>query len=660
MKRAAQIRITATDAGESGSGYVVSNLAAATSFLADQQTVDFVEAIDQHGDPSVAAQMLGLDQFHAEQLLNQLVAAGVLVELGTTAQPAKPKKPVETRLIFFRLDLLDIGPMVRALLPLLRLPFSTLGFILWAGLIFLAAAALTREPMAFANAAHSLTQLSWEGAAILAVVFTLLKVVHELGHATALWLNCKAEGVEVRTIRAGISFFALFPFPFTDATAAWQLRSRYRRAGIAMAGIYLESWLAAIAAIIWGQIKPGETQTILFQVLVVSGVSTVMFNLNPLVRLDGYYVFSDLAGRPNLATRAAGAARSLGGWLLGGTSRPVSGFHLGYWILSYAYRWVIFAGIFWIFFNIDPRLALPVAVIALISLIGRPVFVTAKHAWSDRIAWLRLSASIATLIGVVSAFSVPVPDRVLVHGALIRFEAESVRARHDVRIASLAASQKDTGTDAVVRMESPTLKTDLAALITNQKQIEGTMRAGRTRSPAEVALLKSDLARVNREIERTQEALAALITVLPAGHVWEPAIPLAENIWVSAHENRTLGRILRPVSPHVSATVGQANADLAETLPIGTWVPTRSRGNLECVTEVQIQRFGTKSTLNDAGLEVRAGLKPADPCLENARAGEEVILYLARPDASIAQQIYRAVRKLAQSRLPVGSQEGSK
>lgn len=659
MKKAAQIRITATDAGADGAGYVVSNLASATSFLVDQRTVDFIDAVDRSGDPAHAMQMVGLDKAQAEQLLTQLMAAGVLVEAGATAQPAKPKKPFETRLIFFRLDLLDIGPMVRWLSPMLRIPFSTLGFAIWIGLILMAIATLTREPKGLMIAARSLTQLSWEGAAVLAVVFTLLKIVHEFGHATALWLNSRAEGVEVRTIRAGISFFAFFPFPFTDATAAWQLRSKYRRAGIALAGIYLESWIAAIAAIVWGQIKPGETQTILFQVLVVSGASTLLFNLNPLVRLDGYYIFSDLAGRPNLATRATGAARALGSWMMGGAARPVSGYHLGYWVLSYAYRWVIFAGIFWIAFTIDPRLAIPVALIALVSLAVRPIVITLKQAWSSGIAWFRLGLSAAAVVGIVVAFSVPVPDRVLAKATLVRFEAEPVRARHDVRIASLATLDEAAAGRAVVRMESPSLITDLAALVANHEQLEGAMRAGRTRSAAELDLLTNDLARLDAEIARMRDAADALIVTLPEGSIWEPSYPLMEGVWISAHRNQMLGRILRPVDPHLIVTMDQANADLADVLPAGILVPARARHRIDCITNARVHRIGVTRAQSEPGLEIRADLLKDDPCLQDAPAGSEVVLYLARPDSSIAHQLYRAARRLAQNRLPVGNQEGS-
>lgn len=660
MRRAVHSRITTTDVGEEGPRYVVSNTASATSFLADQQTVDFIEAVDRLGDPGLAAQALRLDKTMAEQLLAQLVASGVLVEPGVSVEPPKQKKPAETRLMFFRIELLDIGPMVRAFSPVLRLPFTRLGFVVWFCLLLLAVSALTRDPQGISAAIRSLTTLSWEGAAVLAVIFTLLKIVHEFGHATALWLAGRAEGINIRTIRAGVAFFALFPFPFTDATAAWQLHSRYRRAGIAMAGIYLESWIAAIAAIVWGQVTPGETQTILFQMLIVSGVSTLLFNLNPLVRLDGYYVFSDLAGRPNLATRATGAARALGVWMMGGPAKPVSGFHLGYWTLSYAYRWVIFAGIFWITYTIEPLASVPVLGIALISLVLRPLVMTAKAAWSSGIAWWRLGLSTAAAAVLVVAMTVPVPDTLHVHGMLVRFEAEPVRAQQDVQIAALVPERAARSGDVVVHMVSPALDIQLASLNNSREKIEAALRSSRLGQAAQMDALTIDLERLEQEIATARDAVADLSVELQDGQIWEPAVPVAAGTWVAAHQNRMLGQVTREVSPYVRVDLDLRHADFSERLKPGMTIAARGRNDIHCVTELTMDQMPTMGDLASEGLVLRAELPANDPCLADAPAGSEIILRLTRPDAAIAYQLYMAAQRLAQNRLPIDQLEGSK
>ena len=97
---------------------------------------------------------------------------------------------------------------------------------------------------------------------------------------------------------------ALMPVPYVDASSSAAFRSKWQRAVVGGAGIMVEVALAALAMITWTLVEPGVVQAVAFNVMLICGISTVLFNGNPLLRFDGYYVLADLVEIPNLAMRA--------------------------------------------------------------------------------------------------------------------------------------------------------------------------------------------------------------------------------------------------------------------------------------------------------------------------------------------------------------------
>ncbi len=136
--------------------------------------------------------------------------------------------------------------------------------------------------------------------------FTLiaLKVIHEFGHAYA----CKIFNGKVPEMGA---FFILFtPCAYVDATDSWSFPSRTRRIIVALAGMYFESIVGAIALFVWALTSDSTLNTIAYQTVMLSTIVTIGFNANPLMRYDGYYILSDLVNIPNLRSRATEAFRN--------------------------------------------------------------------------------------------------------------------------------------------------------------------------------------------------------------------------------------------------------------------------------------------------------------------------------------------------------------
>lgn len=172
----------------------------------------------------------------------------------------------------------------------------------WGALIWLAVVvpALVLIPPHWTDLTHNFSDrvLAVENLLALWLVFPVIKALHEFGHASAT----KAGGGEVHDM--GIMLLVLIPVPYVDASAASAFRSKYRRALVGAAGMLVEVFLASIAFYIWLASEPGVVRAIMFNVMLVAGVSTLLFNGNPLLRYDAYYILTDLIEMPNLASRA--------------------------------------------------------------------------------------------------------------------------------------------------------------------------------------------------------------------------------------------------------------------------------------------------------------------------------------------------------------------
>ncbi len=133
---------------------------------------------------------------------------------------------------------------------------------------------------------------------LMALTYPIVKLLHEFGHAYA----AKLEGGEVHEM--GIMLLVLMPIPYVDASAATAFRSKYKRMLVGAAGILVELLLAALAFFIWLNVEPGLVRSLAFNVMLIGSISTLLFNGNPLLRYDAYYVLVDALAMPNLGQRA--------------------------------------------------------------------------------------------------------------------------------------------------------------------------------------------------------------------------------------------------------------------------------------------------------------------------------------------------------------------
>jgi putative peptide zinc metalloprotease protein len=258
-------------------------------------------------------------------------------------QRAAKIKSLAMGFMFMRVPLVNPDRLLDRSVRYAKPLFTRWAFIAW---LMLMVAALGLAISRWADlSAPLLTMLT--GDRLIVLWFTLigLKVIHEFGHAYA----CKVFEGHVPEMGA---FFILFtPCAYVDATDSWSFTSRLRRIIVALGGVYFESIIGALALFVWAFTGPSLLNTIAYQTVLLSTVVTLAFNLNPLMRYDGYYIVSDLVGIPNMRERANSQIRTLlKRWVLGlkspatGTLRSrmmLSGYGVGLML----YRVVLVLGI---------------------------------------------------------------------------------------------------------------------------------------------------------------------------------------------------------------------------------------------------------------------------------------------------------------------------
>ncbi len=258
------------------------------------------------------------------------------------------KKEIQSKLLsimFIRIPLLDPDAWLNKVTPLINLVCSRVGALVWLlVLLFAGKTVVDNFDQAMAQVEGVLAP---NNLFMLYAGLVFVKALHEFGHAAI----CKRFGGEVHTM--GVMLMVFSPLPYMDATASWSFREPWKRAVVGSAGMIVELFVAAIAVFVWAATGQGVVHSLAYNIMFVASVSTVLFNINPLLRFDGYYILSDLLDIPNLSGRASMHLRHIAEKYLFGckdSQSPARTTNEGSWlvvfgILSGIYRVVVFVGI---------------------------------------------------------------------------------------------------------------------------------------------------------------------------------------------------------------------------------------------------------------------------------------------------------------------------
>lgn len=198
--------------------------------------------------------------------------------------------------LFIKVPLIDPSPWLGKLAHAIRFVW-TRWFVMAAGLLFVWTAGLL-----LANAGEFMTrQIDFFSASNLVLLWLsiiVIKTLHEFGHAT----TCRHFGGEVHEM--GVCFMLFTPCGYVDASDSWMMRLKRHKLFVTIAGVFTELIIASIAAHFWLVLPDGIGRSLAFNAMVVASVNTLIFNANPLMRFDGYYVLCDWLEIPNLRAKA--------------------------------------------------------------------------------------------------------------------------------------------------------------------------------------------------------------------------------------------------------------------------------------------------------------------------------------------------------------------
>ncbi|MEM0969938.1 MAG: hypothetical protein AAGJ31_11345, partial [Verrucomicrobiota bacterium] len=256
----------------------------------------------------------------------------------------KPKAGIQ-KMFFLPIPLGNPDGFFNQITPWLRWTIS-LPFVLgWIAIIIYGGILLSDNWRPFLSASSNVVlPQNW---LFLGINYLALKLIHEVWHG----IFAKRYGAVVPEWGVMMLLF-ITPLTYVDASGSWRFHNRWHRIFVAGAGMFIELFLAAIAVIVWVNTDPGTVNTIAHNTIFAASTITILFNANPLMRFDGYYILSDLIRIPNLATKGQQFMKWF--WrriLYGIKDQPPPAFTANPWavgvygFLAYFWRWIIMIGI---------------------------------------------------------------------------------------------------------------------------------------------------------------------------------------------------------------------------------------------------------------------------------------------------------------------------
>ena len=234
--------------------------------------------------------------YQSNMLLYEGVDDGMMLFDRNKKKVQKKVKATLLNIFFLKVPVFDPEFLLRRLKWLINILLSVPFALVWLAAIIVATKYGIENFDTLKDQTHgflSPSNIGWVYACTVAV-----KLLHEFGHSAVV----KKYGGEVHTV--GVMFMLLAPLPYMDASASWSFRKKWHRVFVGAGGMLFEFFIAAVALILWANLGGGTLKAIAYNVFIICSVSTVLFNINPLMRFDGYYILTDVLDMPNLQQRS--------------------------------------------------------------------------------------------------------------------------------------------------------------------------------------------------------------------------------------------------------------------------------------------------------------------------------------------------------------------
>ena len=472
------------------------------------------------------------------QLLGQLhYADHLLAELTPDVEELIDRRKKERTNLFIsrvgnplsiRIPLVDPDRLLTRWMPFARPFFTKTAAVIGLVIMLFALLEMTRHWSMLSK--HAIEHaLSPYNLLIIWFVYPLVKGIHELGHGFAV----KRWGGEVHEL--GIMLLVLMPVPYVDASAASSFRSKHRRMIVGAAGIIVELFLASVALLLWLNVQQGIVSDVLFNIMLIGGVSTLLFNGNPLLRFDGYYVFADAIEIPGLGKRANRYYIYLIQKYLfdvKGVKSPVTADGESHWFVIYGaaafvYRIMVMVMITLFiagkYFFVGVGLAIWViflqVVVPVLKAFG---FLLQSPTLSQR-RERALTVSIGTIVIVVAMlFLIPVPLNTMAEGVVWMPEHSYVRAGSNGFIQDILVKDGENVKkgDVLIVTDDPLMQAQLKLLEANKKELKVKYDALMQEDIVESEITLDEINVLDGKIEHLKEQISEMTITSPVDGVF--------------------------------------------------------------------------------------------------------------------------------------------
>jgi len=435
--------------------------------------------------------------------------------------------------LYLRIPLCDPDHFLDATVGLARPLWSVWGFLLWLCVVGWGA---VQAVLHWSELTHDLADrvLARDNLLILAVTFPVLKLLHELGHCYA----AKVGGASVH--EAGIMTLVVMPVPYVDVSPASAFTSKWRRALVGAAGMLTELFCAGLAMIVWTNVEPGLARAAAFNCLLIASVSTLLFNGNPLLRFDAYFILSDLIEIPNLGTRAGRYYAYLVNRYAFGVRRQTSpvqargeaAWFAFYGIASYTYR-------IWVMLSIAVFVASQLhgvgAVLAVWTMVSGIVFPLARGLWlvgfgpalrQHRLRAVLVTGGATACVGMLF-FGVELPYGTVTQGVVWAPAGADLRAGAEGRLATLIAAPGATlaAGEPIIQLSDPVLDARVQLLTTQLREVQLRFTAAESTDRVQTQMLRQQIAYFQSQLDEMRARRRALAISAPVAGRFLVAMP---------------------------------------------------------------------------------------------------------------------------------------
>jgi len=476
-------------------------------------------------------------------------------------------------LLFIRIPLIDPDHFLERWVSIFGRLFSWFGLILWLALMATGLYFVVGNIRELFN--QSSDVLAPDNLILLYLSFVLIKIFHEFSHGFACkkFGRLNQSGGQVHTM--GVMFLVFFPLPYVDASSAWAFRNRWNRAIVGMSGVMAELSAAAIAAIIWSSTSTGTLHIIAYNVIFVASVSTLLFNGNPLLRFDAYYVLSDLLEIPNLGQRSRNYLYYLVKrycWGLKRAHNPAYTYGERVWFVFYGIASVSFRIFICIrillflndrlpeeLFILVPLFAFSAIVAWVFVPVGKFLQFLATGAELTRQRTRAVGLTLGTFCVIAVCIGlIRVPDYWRVEGVVEPVSLAIVHAKSDGFVVDFLPSESkvSSGGPPLIKAVNPELEAERKISVAERRSLEVQRRIAEMQEIAAAQILDEQIEALNEKISRLEYELASLNREPPLSGTWvAPGIEYSRGIYLK--RGQSIGFVANLDDVMIRATAGQ-------------------------------------------------------------------------------------------------------